>query len=346
MKSRVNGVNGNRSRPAAAAPRRCEFRVSGTNRDAQTGARLKLPSKEVEKYVKPAWFDYYAPRSLEEALRILDDAGQDGRVLAGGQSLVPMLNCRILSPAVVVDINRIEALNRLDVGTDSLTVGALVRHADLLRSRDVREGWPLLAEATTQVAHPAIRNRGTVCGSVSHNDPAAEHPGVLVTLDGTVVIAGAAGRRELPAEQFFAGMLSTALEPGEIVVEVRYPRPPAGTGAAFVEFARRLGDFAIAGVAATLRMREGVCETARLTILGMGDGPFRARAAEAALTAGRIGADGHREAFAAAAASVVAAVDPADDVHASSSYRRHLAGVLTVRALETALARATGEQTG
>lgn len=296
--------------------------------------------------MKPAWFDYYAPRTLEEALHILGDAGQDGRVLAGGQSLVPMLNCRIISPAVIVDINRIEALNRLHVGADGLTVGALVRHADLLRSAHVREGWPLLAEATMQVAHPAIRNRGTVCGSVSHNDPAAEHPGVLVTLGGTVVIAGAAGRRELSAEEFFAGMLSTALEPGEMVVELRYPRPPAGTGAAFVEFARRLGDFAIAGAAAMLTVRDSVCEQARLTIVGMGDGPFRARAAEAALTARRIDAKGCQEAFAAAAERVVAAVEPADDVHASSSYRRHLAGVLTVRALETALARAGGEQVG
>ena len=143
--------------------------------------------------MKPAWFDYYAPRELDEALHLLGDAGQDGRVLAGGQSLMPMLNLRILSPAVVVDINRIDALNRLHAGPDGLTVGALVRHADLLRSPDVREGWPLLAEATTQVAHMAIRNRGTVCGSVSHNDPSAEHPSVLVTMGGMVVVAGLRG---------------------------------------------------------------------------------------------------------------------------------------------------------
>lgn len=293
--------------------------------------------------MKPAPFDYYAPHSLEDALHILGDAGRDGRVLAGGQSLMPMLNCRILSPAVLVDINRIEPLNRLHVGTDSLTIGALVRHADLLRSPDLRKGWPLLAEATTQVAHPAIRNRGTVCGSVSHNDPAAEHPSVLVTLDGTVVIAGPAGRRELPAEKFFAGMLSTALEPGEMVVELRYPRPPAGTGAAFVEYARRLGDFAMAGAAAMLTMRDGVCEKARLTIVGMGEGPFRARAAEAALTGRRIGPKEAKDAFAEAVAKVTAAVDPLDDVHASSAYRRHLAGVMAERALETALARTRGE---
>jgi len=290
--------------------------------------------------VKPAPFDYHAPRSLEDALRILGDAGQDGRVLAGGQSLMPMLNLRILSPAVLVDINRIEALGRLHVGAESLTLGALVRHGDLLRNAGVRDGWPLLAEATAQVAHPAIRNRGTVCGSVAHNDPAAEHPAVLVTLEGTVVVAGGAGRRELPAEELFTGMLSTALEPGEMVVELRYPRPPAGTGAAFVEFSRRLGDFAMGGAAAMLTMRDGMCEKARLTIVGMGDGPFRARAAEEALTGRRIGGKDAADAFAEAAAKVTAAVNPADDVHASSSYRRHLAGVMTVRALETALMRA------
>src|SRR5580692_651560 len=140
---------------------------------------------------------------------------------------MPMLNYRLLNPDVLVDINRIEALNCLDATEDHLTVGALVRHADLLHDNRVRDGWPLLFEATKQVAHPAIRNRGTVCGSVAHNDPAAEHPSVLVTLGGTVVIAGAAGRRELPAEQFFTGILSTALRPGEMVVALRYPRRPA-----------------------------------------------------------------------------------------------------------------------
>ena len=252
-----------------------------------------------------------------------------------------MLNCRLLKPDVLVDINRIEALNRLDVATDShLTVGALVRHADLLHDNKVCAGWPLLFEATKQVAHPAIRNRGTVCGSVAHNDPAAEHPSVLVTLDGTVVIAGAAGRRELPAEQFFTGILSTALAPGEMVVALRYPRPPAGTGAGFAEFARRLGDFAMAGAAATLTMRHGVCERARLTIVGMGDGPLRARAAEDFSRRGVWTPMKGQDAFAEAAEKVMAAVEPPDDVHASAPYRRHLAGVMTQRALEMARTRA------
>lgn len=292
--------------------------------------------------MKPAGFDYYAPRSVEEALHVLADAGHDGRILAGGQSLMPMLNCRILSPAVLVDINRIEGLDRLEVTADSLTIGALVRHADLLRNAEVAKSWPLLAEATTYVAHPAIRNRGTVCGSVSHNDPAAEQPSVLVTLDGTVAIAGWAGRREMPAEDFLTGMMSNALEPGEMVVALRYPRPPAGTGAAFVEYARRLGDFALAGAAAMLTMRNGMCEKARLTVVGMGDGPARAHDAEALLTGRELSGKQSKDAFADAAAKAAAAVEPADDVHASAAYRRHLAGVLAMRALEAALARSGG----
>ena len=298
------------------------------------------------KHVKPAWFDYHAPRILEEALPILANAGSEGRVLAGGQSLVPMMNLRIISPAVIVDINRIESLGRLRVEDDTLCVGALVRHADLLRSAEVRQGWPLLAEAVTQVAHMAIRNRGTVCGSVCHNDPSAEHPSVLVTMDGTVVVAGRGGRRELPAEAFFTGMLSNALEPGEMVVELRYPRQRPGTGTAFVEFARRLGDFAIAGAAVMLMMRGNVCEQARITIVGMGEGPLRARSAEDLLTGQTLDRKNSPAAFAKAAQNVVGAVDPHSDVHGSSAYRRHLAGVLTVQALDTALTRAGGRTVG
>jgi carbon-monoxide dehydrogenase medium subunit len=317
----------------------------GGSRDAcGEPAASGMPRKDerVENLVKPAGFDYYAPRSVDEAVRVLAEAGRDGRVLAGGQSLMPMLNCRILSPSVLVDINRVEELDHLDVTVDSLTVGALVRHADFLRNPKVREGWPLLAEATTYVAHPAIRNRGTVCGSVSHNDPAAEQPSVLVASDGVVVIAGGKERRELPAEEFFTGMMSNALEPGEMVVALRYPRPSAGTGTAFVEYARRLGDFALAGAAATLTVGNGVCEQARIVVVGMGDGPFRARDAEAVLKGRQLSGKQSADAFAEAAAKATAAVEPSDDVHASAAYRRHLAGVLTANALESAFARSGG----
>ena len=292
--------------------------------------------------MKPAGFDYYAPRSVDEAVHVLADAGRDCRVLAGGQSLMPMLNCRIVSPAVLVDINRIEELDRVEATDASLTLGALVRHADLLRNPQIRAGWPLLAEATAYVAHPAIRNRGTVCGSISHNDPAAEQPSILVTLGGTVVIAGAAGRRELPAEEFLTGIMSNALEPGEMVVAVRYPRPVTGTSAAFVEFARRLGDFALAGAAVMLTIRKGVCERARVTVVGMGDGPFRAHEAEAVLTGSALNGKTSKDAFTEAVAKVVAGVGPSEDVHASADYRRHLAGVMTARALQTAFERSGG----
>lgn len=296
--------------------------------------------------MKAPWFEYRAPRTLEEGLDALKEAGPDGRVLAGGQSLMPMMNMRIAAPSVLVDINRIESLDHLTVEGDTLRLGALVRHADVLRSREIAEGWPLLAEATTQVAHLAIRNRGTVCGSISHNDPAAEHPSVLATFDGTVVIASAEGTREMPAEEFSEGMMATALEPGEMVIEARYPRPAPGTGQAFVEYARRLGDFAIAGAAAMIELRDGKCHRARLTIVGMGDGPVRARGVEEMLTGETLDAATGPELFAAAAADVMAAVDPAEDVHASSGYRRHLAGIMTKRALATALARTGSVENG
>lgn len=292
--------------------------------------------------MKAPWFDYQAPGSLEEALAILKDADFDGRVIAGGQSLMPMLNMRIIDPAVLVDINRIPDLDRIEEDGDTLKVGALVRHADLLSSDIVKSRWPLLYEATTFVAHPAIRNRGTVCGSVSHNDPAAEHPSVLATLDGSVIIASSDSTRELPAEEFSEGMLSTALEPGEMVIGLRYQRPPEGSGSAFVEFARRLGDFAIAGAAAVLTVRNGTCERARLTIVGMGDGPVRVADVEDMLTGKDLGNGADQSVFAAAAEAVRSSVDAAEDVHVSSGYRRHLAGVMTKRALETAFTRAVG----
>lgn len=293
--------------------------------------------------MKAPVFDYRAPRSLAEATAILRDAGPDGRVLAGGQSLMPMMNMRIVAPQVLVDINRIEELARLEVDGGTLRVGALVRHVDILYSPLVRDGWPLMSEATTYVAHPAIRNRGTTCGSVAHNDPAAEHPSVLLTLGGSVVVASAEGRRELKAEDFLQGLMTTALEPGEMIAELRYPPVRPGTGWAFVEFSRRLGDFAMGGAAALLTLRHGVCEEARLTLVGMGEGPVRATAAEALLAGRRIDDASAPELFEAAAQLARGAVDPTEDVHAGSGYRRHLAGVMTRRALAAALARSRGE---
>ena len=296
--------------------------------------------------MKPFSFEYYAPQTVEEAVRLLASGGLEARVLAGGQSLMPMLNMRLARPARVVDINGIAALNYIKTDDDCLRVGALARHADLLRNPEVRRGWPLLAEAVAFVGHPAIRNRGTVCGSISHADPASEQPCILMAMDGIVTIAGASGRREVPAREFFVTMMTTAVEPGEMVVEVRYPRLPAGTGSAFIEFGRRHGDFAIVGVAATLTMERDVCRQARLCLVGVADTPFRAEAAEAAITGHHFTAASSEQVFAAAAAAVQSAIEPAEDIHGSSSYRRHLAGALTERALRSAMSRVNSAGAG
>ncbi len=293
--------------------------------------------------MKPPPFDYEAPETLEEALRLLQQAGGEAKVLAGGQSLVPLLNMRLVRPSLIVDINRIAGLDYLREEDGELVVGALARHRDVLASPLVWEGWPLLAEATAQVGHPAIRNRGTVCGSIAHADPAAEQPAVLCALDGRVVVAGPAGRREVPARDFFLTYLTTALEPEEIVVEARFPRLPPGSGAAFVEFARRHGDFAIVGVAAAVTPEDGQCREARIALVGVGGTPLRAREAEEMLRGRPLRGPEGRSILQRAAQQVAASVEPPDDVHASARYRRHLAGVLTERALEEALRRAGGE---
>jgi carbon-monoxide dehydrogenase medium subunit len=291
--------------------------------------------------LKPPAFDYEAPTSLAEALAILQRHGDEAKVLAGGQSLMPMLNMRLARPAVIVDINRIPDLAYVREADGHLAVGALARHVDLLRSPSVAAGWPLLREATAQIGHPAIRNRGTVAGSIAHSDPSAEHPAVLACLDGEVVVAGPAGRRIVKPDAFFVTYLTTDLRPDEVVVEVRFPRLPPRTGSAFVEFAQRSGDFAIVGVAAAVTVDEdGVtCREARIALTGVGGTPFRAREAEAMLRGRRLvpAAD---DAFREAAAQVAASIEPDDDIHASARYRRHLAQVLTERALARASERA------
>jgi carbon-monoxide dehydrogenase medium subunit len=290
--------------------------------------------------VKPASFEYHAPATLEEAVGLLA-ANDDAKVLAGGQSLVPLMNMRLARPAVVVDLNRIGGLDYVRADGE-LAVGALVRHNDLLRSEAVRRGWPLMHEAAGFIGHPAIRNRGTVCGSLAHADPAAEHPAVLAALDGTVVVQGPGGRREVRADEFFLTYLTTSLSADEIVVEARYPRLPEGTGTCFLELARRHGDFAIVGVAAALTLRDGVCTDARLALTGVGGTPFRAREAEEMLRGRRLAGEDARAAFQEAGRQIAGAVEPDDDIHASARYRKHLSGVLTERALAKALERAGG----
>jgi carbon-monoxide dehydrogenase medium subunit len=288
--------------------------------------------------MKPAAFAYADPKTLEEALGLLAEA-PDAKVLAGGQSLMPLLNMRLARPELIVDIGRIPGLGEIRVADDGgLVLGARVTHKRLGASAEVRRHYPLWSEAASLIGHEAIRARGTVGGSLVHSDPAAELPAAAVASDAVLVLASRdGGRREVAARDFFITYLTTDVAPGEVLVEVRVPPAPAGAGMAFVEVARRSGDFALAGAAALLAVDEGGrVREARLALCGVGGAPVRAEEAEAALVGQAAGAD----AFEAAARAVRAAVEPEDDIHASAAYRRHLAGVLAVRALGKARERA------
>lgn len=288
--------------------------------------------------MKPAPFAYRRPHTVAEAVAILAEYGPDAKVLAGGQSLVPVLNMRLARPAVLVDINRIAELDYVVQEDGLLRMGALVRQR-ALESPELRAICPLLAEAAAHIGHPATRNRGTVCGSIAHADPAAELPVVLTALDGRVVVTGTGGDRVLTPGEFFLSVFTTALEPGELVREVQFPLPRAGSGQAFCEFSRRHGDFAIVSAACVIHLDpEGRVADARIALGGVAEVPVRATAAEAVLLGQPPGEGVLREAVAAA----VAELDPPEDLHASASFRKDLARVYLHRALTAAVARAKG----
>jgi carbon-monoxide dehydrogenase medium subunit len=284
--------------------------------------------------VKPAPLRYSRPGSLAEALAILHSLGEDGKVLAGGQSLVPLLSMRLAAPEHLVDINRLAELSYVRVEDGQVRVGALARHAEVLADPAAATAQPLLAKALRFVAHAAIRNRGTTVGSIVHADPAGEMPAVLAVLDGTVRVARQGGERLVPAGEFFLGPLESAVEPGELATEALFPVLPPGAGTGFAEVSRRRGDYAVCGVAATVRLDTGSRVTqARAAYLSVGPSPLvldLTGAAEAGATDG----------FSAAADLARQRIDPEPDIHASADYRRHLAGVLTRRALQEALGEA------
>jgi len=277
--------------------------------------------------MKPVPFEYHRPASLAETFDLLDRYGDDGRLLAGGQSLVPALNLRLAAPRAVIDINRIPDLDAIRVTGEGLVIGALARQEALERSPLVREHAPLFASALPHVGHSAIRARGTIGGSLALADPAAELPACAVALGATIRAGRRGGTRDIPADEFFRGIYTTALAPGEIVTEILVPRPAAGWRWGFDELARRHGDFALAGVAAGVRVESGVVAESRLVFFGVGTRPVRARRAEAALAGGRADA----EALAAAGRALDGDLDPPGDVHGSPALRRHLARVLLAR---------------
>jgi CO/xanthine dehydrogenase FAD-binding subunit len=287
--------------------------------------------------MKPPRFHYRAPYMLDEALALLDQNREDTKVLAGGQSFVPLLNMRLASPTYIVDINHIAELNYIEQEDGYLAIGATVRQRQVERSVLVQEKHPLLIEVIKHIGHMQIRNRGTVVGSVAHADPAAELPALLICLNGEVLMQSVHGERVMKAEEFFTGYLSTALEPGEMLTEVRFPLIAPEAGWAFLEFARRSGDYALVGAAAVLTpAADGHCMSAQIAYLGIAGAPIRGFDVEAAIVGTTL--DDISLDVAAEAAKIIVS-DDMSDVHATVGFRRVLTGELTKRLLRTAWER-------
>jgi aerobic carbon-monoxide dehydrogenase medium subunit len=289
--------------------------------------------------MKPAPFDYSAPRALEEALQELDRGGDDAKVLAGGQSLVPLMNFRLAQFDLLVDLNRVDGLDYVREVNGALAIGAIARARDVELSSLAAIHVPLVPKALRFVGHPQIRNRGTVCGSIAHADPSAEMPAVAIALEASMFVRSVDGDRVVPASAFFVTHLTTCLAANEVLAEVRFPLAAARTGTAFVEHARRHGDFAIVAAAAVVELdAHEACTRARLALSGVGDRPFDASEAASALIGRAVTEPEATE----IGETVASSVDPTDDIHASARYRRRMAGVLTRRALLSAAADARG----
>lgn len=289
--------------------------------------------------MKPAPFDYVAPDSLENALSTMRQHGYDAKILAGGQSLIPLLNFRLAKPAVLVDLNRVEDLDFVRTTPEGgLRIGAMTRQCRLEQDPLISERAPLLAETAPFIAHPQIRNRGTLGGTLAHADPAAELPTVALALEARFRLQTDTGERWVDAQDFFVGLLTTALTPEEILVEIEVPPPPLLTGWSFLEISRRHGDYALAGLAARISLdAAGVCTAARLVFLSAGDGPLIATAAADSLVGEKLD-ERLIEEIARQVAELE--VEPTGDIHASAEFKRHLCRVLANRALQTAVRRA------
>jgi len=278
-------------------------------------------------------FNYHRPDTLEQALALLAEHGDEAKVLAGGQSLLPVMALRLGRPEHVVDIGQIPGLDAITAGADGVSIGALVRHVQAERSPEIAAAAPLVHAAMPHVGHRAIRSQGTVCGSIAHADPAAEMPAVCLATGATMVATSSGGSREIAAADFGQGYLTTALEPTEILTEVRFPAWSATAGGTVIEVSRRHGDYALVGLACMIDALGGTIASAALSFFGVDNTPVRIAAAEESLL-GKSLED--LAAFSAAADLVSSNIEPSSDVHATSNYRRHLAGVLTRKGLAEA----------
>ena len=288
--------------------------------------------------MKPAPFEYYAPDSLEAALALKAEHGDEAKVLAGGQSLIPAMNFRVAQPSILIDLNKITELRYIEEKNGDLRVGAMTLQSEAERDTLLSKRTPLLHETIPNIAHPQIRNRGTIGGSLAHADPAAELPVVATALGARMRVQNKDGERWINVDDFFSGMFTISLSADEMLVEIAFPKTAANAGWAFVEVARRQGDYAMAGLAALLTLDEtGICSSAKLVYLNVGDGPLSAEKAAESL----IGAKPSKKIFSEAARiASQEEISPFGNVHASPDYQRHLSEVLTRRALSTAFERA------
>ena len=290
-----------------------------------------------------ATFDYHDPSSLGEALSLLNDNQDDAKVLAGGHSLIPMMKLRLAEPGVLIDLGKIDGLSYIREDGGGLAIGAMTSYYDIMTSEAVQANAPVLGEAAGMVADPQVRNMGTIGGSLAHSDPAADLPAVMIAL-GAELVAGSRGMmgrvntRSVSADDFFVDLFTTALEPNEILTEIRIPAQAAGSGAAYAKMANKASHFAIVGVAASVTVSGGTCTSASVGVTGAGASASRATAAEAALQ----GSSLDDAAIAGAASAAASGIDFNEDVHASAEYREHLTKVFAMRAIRAAAERASG----
>lgn len=287
----------------------------------------------------PRSFEYFSPRTLDEAIALLQKLGPEAKLLSGGQSLIPMMKLRILSPQHIVDINRIPGLDYINESDGHLKIGALAREHQLETSEVVKTKLPILADTAKFIADPLVRSQATVCGNLAHGDPANDHPATMLALGATVVATGPKGQREIPIADFFSGLFTTALEPEEILTEIKIPLPPAKSGGAYLKLERKVGDFATAGVAAQITLDDGgACANAGVGLTNVGMTPIKATKTEAFLAGKTLDEATIKQAAETAASES----QPMDDIRGSADYKRDLVRVLTARALTRALDRAKG----
>jgi aerobic carbon-monoxide dehydrogenase medium subunit len=288
----------------------------------------------------PGSFDYHAPRSVDEALALLAELGDSAKILAGGQSLIPAMRFRLASPEVLVDINRIAGLSYVEERGDHLAIGALTREVALEETPVVAASYPLLFDTAKVIADPIVRNRATVGGNLAHADPANDHPATMLAYDAKVIARGPKGERVIAIDDFFTGLFENSLKQGELLTEIRIPKPAAGSGGAYLKIERKVGDYAVAAVAVQLRVASGKIAAIRIGLTNVSPVPLRAKAAEAAL----LGTTGDDTALEVAGVKAAAESDPAADLRGQTDYKRDLVRVLIKRAVRRALARAKGGQ--